>query len=398
MRLLVVSSWCPWPPVNGSKLRAYHLLRELATRHAITLLSFAETNEESDAGAALGGLCEHVRFVAGNPFKPTKPLGARAIFSHVPRSYAQTYSPEMASLVDGAVTGHDAAIAFQIGAALYLNHRKSLPRIFEEAEITVAYDRFACERGPIRRTREGLTWWKLARFARSLVDQFDRTTVVSEVERLRLGAAGCDLRKIAVIPNGVERLHLERSERPDPHRLVYPGSVTYSANYDAVRFFADNVLPCLARQKVSAVLHVTGSTQGVDIAQLSANERITFTGHRDDIETFIARSAVCVVPLRIGGGTRLKILQAMALGTPVVATSKGAEGLAVTHGRDILIADEPDAFADAVVSLLNDENLRHRLTTAARELVRQSYTWDAIGQRFENVLHDAVARVGMARL
>jgi glycosyltransferase involved in cell wall biosynthesis len=386
MKLLVVSSWFPYPPDNGSKLRAFHLLSQLAHHHDITLLSFAESGEEEGQGV-LKDFCRDVRTVPGNPCKPAA-LRARDLISATPRSYVQTYSPRMQDLVDRAVARHDVAVALQCGAALYLAKHSTIPRVFDEAEVGVIRDEFRTQPSGLARCRRGLTWWKYGHFVRHLVDRFERTTVVSEVERQHLAHAHCDLSALRVVPNGVDREALKRRNEPRPGRMIYSGSVTYSANLDAVRYFARDILPRIRRAR-PATFMVTGSTGGIDVSDLLADGNVTFTGHVRDAAHLVAHSSVSVVPLRLGGGTRLKILEAMAVGTPVVTTSKGAEGLAVEHGEHILIADSPDAFATEVLRVMDDFVLRARLAANGRRLVQRLYTWDRIGNRLEQVIEEA---------
>jgi polysaccharide biosynthesis protein PslH len=389
MRVLVVSTWFPDPPTNGAKLRAHHLLRELARRHEVSLLSFAEPGEEHHA-SALQQVCSTIATVPGNPCKAGR-LDRGRLFSRVPRSYAQTYNPAMQALVDRLLPGHDVAVAFQVGAAMYLAGHSTVPAVFEEAEVSVIRDAYINSPLGPGRVRRGLTWWKTGRFIRGLVEHFERTTVVSPVERERLGEIGCDLHRVRVVPNGVPRACLDRPAPPERQGLIYPGSVTYHANRDAVAYFAGDILPRITRERPEMSLTVTGAVGDVDVQGIAQDEPVHFTGHVRDVASAVAASAVCVVPLRIGGGTRLKILEAMALGTPVVSTPKGAEGLAVTHGDNILIATDPEEFARAVLRLLADPLLQRRLSQNGRALVKRQYTWEAIGGTLDDVLFEAVA-------
>jgi glycosyltransferase involved in cell wall biosynthesis len=182
--------------------------------------------------------------------------------------------------------------------------------------------------------------------------------------------------------------------RPVPNALLYNGALTYSANYGAMEFFLAEVYPIIRRQEPGVSLTITGSTSGVDLSGLRLEEGVRLSGYVDDIRPLVAGAWACVAPILHGGGTRLKILEAMALGTPVVATSKGAEGLEVTPGQDILIADEPAEFAAQVLRLLRDANLRERLATNARRLVEQRYDWAGIGQRFVDLVEETVGMRG----
>jgi polysaccharide biosynthesis protein PslH len=391
VRLLVLSSWFPNPPVNGSKLRAWHLLQELARRHEISLLSFAERDEAAPADlAALATLCADVRVVPGNPHKPEKPLDWRGYFGEMPRSYAQTFSPIMLAHAAAGAARAEAVIAFQVGTALYLNSHIQVPTIFDEAEVTTIRDGVSSgPAGAIQRWRRRLTWRKYAAFTKQLVAASSRTTVVSDVERAALGEAGCDLSRVDVLPNGVAGEYLDISENKLPDSLIYSGSMTYGPNLDAVSFFVSDIYPRIREVRPHVSFTVTGGHAGVPLEPL-AREGVVFTGFVEQIARHVARSTISVVPLRRGGGTRLKILEAMALGTPVVATSKGAEGLEVRHEEHLLLADDAESFARCVVDLLDDPARASRLAANARRLIAERYTWHRIGQGLEQILQDAV--------
>ena len=198
-------------------------------------------------------------------------------------------------------------------------------------------------------------------------------------------------RRVVVVPNGVD---LDRYKgdfgAPEPGTLIFPGALTYGANFDAMAFFLHQVFPLVKARRPEVVLRITGKTNGVPVDRLPLDERVILTGHLDDVRPPVAQSWACVVPLRIGGGTRLKILEAMALGTPVVSTSKGAEGLEVVPGEHILIADEPTEFADAVLRLLDDPALRTKLAADGQRLVREQYGWEQIGKKLDQLLHQIV--------
>jgi len=192
---------------------------------------------------------------------------------------------------------------------------------------------------------------------------------------------------LEVVPNGVDiESYTGDFGSPVPDTLTFTGVLTYFANFDAIGFFLEEIWPRVRASRPGAKLWITGRTEGVPLERLSLDEGVNFTGYLDDIRPHVARSQVCIVPLRVGGGTRLKILEAMALGTPVVSTSKGAEGLDVTAGQDILIADEPQAFANAVLRLLDDADLRARLSENGRRLVSERYDWREIGTRLNAFL------------
>jgi polysaccharide biosynthesis protein PslH len=329
--------------------------------------------------------------VRGNPHKPVGRPPALAYLGRRPASYEHTFSMEMARLAAAHASRADAVIAMEVGAAVYFDDKHPVPLVFEEAEGAAIQGQIAA--APTRRARlaRTATWWKYGRYLARAVRHFDATTVVSEAEMELLVAAGAPRDRIAVVPNGVDLPERAHSAARVHDRLVYAGAPTYWANLEAVRWFAAEVQPHLRAAGVPARLHVTGATGGVDLAELR-DVGVVFEGHQPDVRGFVAASAVAVVPIRSGGGTRLKVLEAMALGTPVVSTTKGAEGLDVRDGEHLLIADDGADFAAAVRRLFGDASLRTRLASAAATLVAERYTWARAGRLLGDALDAAVER------
>jgi len=388
MNVLVISAWCPYPPSNGAKLRAYFLLEQLARRHTVTLLTFAHPSEHAEPeAAALTRLCREVRVVQGSPVYERRD-GRAGWFSTMPRSLASSISADMQREVERALPGHDVALGLTQWSAPYLLNRPGRPRVLDELELTTIAEKR--QANGVARLRHEMTWWKQARFVRRASEEFARITVASDRERTLAVAAGCNPERVSIVPNGVARewLNLPRAS-VDKGRLVYPGSITYPPNLDAVRFFVNEVLPKVRDARPQTTLYVTGSTTCAPIEELAAKPGVVFTGHVADVRTQVAKSEVCVVPLLSGGGTRLKVLEALALGVPVVATTKGAEGLTLEDGRELLIADTPSSLADATLRVLDDGDLAARLSAAGRRAVAERFTWDIAGDALERVLTEA---------
>jgi glycosyltransferase involved in cell wall biosynthesis len=199
---------------------------------------------------------------------------------------------------------------------------------------------------------------------------------------------------VEVIPNGVDAAAMTaaagEANLPQPDTLIYSGALTYSANFDAVDYFLREIFPHIRATRPDTKLLVTGKLEGVPVERLPQLPGVEFTGYLPDVSVAVARSWASVVPLRIGGGTRLKILEAMALGTPVVATRKGVEGLDVTPERDFLLADTPADFAAQTLRLLAGPDLRLALSYQARQTVQAKYDWADIGRVFNGFLDQLV--------
>lgn len=389
MRILFISRWFPFPPDNGSRIRVYHLLKQLSQRHEITLLSFCEGVVSRARLAEAARYCTSVQTVHYRGFQPDTLRSLVGYLVPRPRSLVDTFSGEMRGLVQREIeaTDFDIVLGSQIESVPYIEGLSQIPRIFEEVELAVLRDRFHRETNPWRRMRSGLMWYKLERYVRKVLQDIDGCTVVSEQERELVAEVAPREKSVVVVPNGVD---LERNTgdfgRPVPNTLIYSGALSYNANFDAMDFFLGDVFPTIRDHCPEARLRITGGYAGVPVERLALGDGAELTGYLDDIRPAVAQSWICVVPLRVGGGTRLKILEAMALGTPVVSTGKGAEGLDVEHEQNILIADEPQDFALCVLDLLRNKELRNRLSRNGRQLVERLYSWDRCVQPLDQLL------------
>jgi glycosyltransferase involved in cell wall biosynthesis len=395
MTLLVLSTWCPYPTVNGSTLRAYHLLRALASVHDLDLVTFAApTPPDAAAIAHLRTFCRDVTVIAKSPFTPLR-TAHRGLLGGTPRSLVETDDPGVRALIRTRGASADVAVGLQLNAARYLDE-VGIPRVFEEAEPRQIEALSAHATGPWRRFRARLTWWKHARYLSRLSATMAAVTVASESERTALVEAGVAATTIHVVPNGADGADLVRPRAiAAPARLIYPGAITYPPNLEAVVWCLTQVMPRVRAVRPEVTLWVTGDTGDLPLERIPNRASVRFTGRLPDVKDAVAGSTVTVVPLLVGGGTRLKVLESLALGTPVVSTAKGVEGLDVVNGRHALVSDSPEQFSADVLRVLADPALATRLSSEGRALVRSTYTWETIGQRLLGVV--AGAGKGMRR-
>lgn len=398
MKILVLSGWFPYPPDNGSKIRAFNFIKQLARReHEITLLSFSDDPVGEARKAALHPYCHEVQVLPCIHFRPRRMQAILGAVSPLPRSVVDTFSREMQRTLDSMVRRHDfdLLLAAESGMAYYIKDIQGLRKIVDDLQVAPFRDRILRQQSLQGKLRYGLGWWKFKRLIRLLVSSFDGYTATSEQEQKFIQEAIPPARSkvSSVIPNGVDLGHYCGDfGPPEADTLIFSGALTYHANFWAVSFFLEEIWPLIKKERLDVILRVTGKTEGVSLKDLPNQAGVIFTGYLDDVRPAIAQSWVSIVPLHIGGGTRLKILEAMALGTPVVSTSKGAQGLDVTHGENILLADEPAEFAACVLRLLQDSQLRKRLREEGQQFVRAGYGWDAIGQRFDYFLQRVAGR------
>jgi glycosyltransferase involved in cell wall biosynthesis len=263
------------------------------------------------------------------------------------------------------------------------------PLVADSVELGVM--RPAPSAPPARRLRSEFTWWRLRSFTRQLLKDIDVVTVTSEAERALFADLVREPDQCVVVPSALDLHDYEGDYGPrDLQSLLYAGSFSYVANYEAMLWFTREVFP-LIEAGAQLTIQVTGNTAGRDLSPLrNACPQIEFTGFVDDIRPYFAQSGICIVPVLSGGSTRLKIIEAMAWGTPVVSTRIGAEGLAVISGENILLADSAQGFAAEIDRLVGDSELWHRLSAGGLRLVADCYTADHLRRQLATILASVV--------
>ncbi len=393
MRLLVVSGWFPYPPIAGAKIRAYNLIRQLARLAEIDLVAEVHTLSPEQVAAGTSHLkqfCTSVESVPAIPYYRSAGKALRQLVDPVPAVTRTTRNRAVEQLLAARLaTSYDAVVATISGfpsATLHsLVRLGARPLIADSLELGVL--RPTPSAPPVRRARNTFTWRHLRRFTRQLLKDIDIVTVTSEAEHALFAGLVRTPEQCIVVPSVLDLDEYTGDYgRRDFNSLLYAGSFGYIANYEAVRWFTQEVFGRIAGREALRV-RVTGNTAGRDLAPLqSACPQIEFTGFVDDIRPYFAQSGICIAPILAGGSTRLKIVEAMAWGTPVVSTRVGAEGLEVTHEQNILLADTPDEFAACIERLLKDRDLWQRLSAAGRGLVAEHYSADRMVGQYRDIL------------
>ncbi len=343
--------------------------------HDVTLLSFADQLDANPDAPEIRAICSDVHVVPWHEFDPNSTRARFGFFSFTPRSIIDTFSPEMAGVITQLLKmyHYDLVIASQLSMAAYRPYFEKIPAVFEEVEIGLSYGEIHHSSDIKKRIRHAFTWFKLRIYLSHILNSFQKCTVASEQEQQLLTRNfSIPNGKIEVIPNCVE-VGDYRPSTVVPNQLIFSGSFRYRANYDAMLWFIGEVFPRILEQVPDAHLVITGDHANLP---LPSTENITLAGYVDDIKTLITSSCVSIAPLLSGGGTRLKILEAMSLGTPVVSTSKGAEGLDASVGEHLFVGNSPEVFADEVVKILKDEIVRDRIAKSAYQFVKEKYNWE----------------------
>jgi glycosyltransferase involved in cell wall biosynthesis len=397
MTVLVVTYGVPYPPDGGSRIRNLNTIRWLARRHTVLLLSLTWDADEARHLPELRRHCDHVDMVVNHRSRAAT-LAALAGISLAGRPlgiYPYDF-PAMAAKVR-EVAGRwrpDVAVFEQIYVAPYVD---ALPADARRRCVLSLHDVASSQyrslvplpRDPLRRLREVLWWRLMCRVERHYVGRFDRCVVVS--------ARDADLLRrrhrtppLAVVENGVDTSGVRPG--PDPARgndILFVGDMSYLPNADGVRHFVDTVLPRVRSAVPDATLHVVGHRPAVP-----ASDHVVVTGRIAELTPLYDAARVVIAPLRGGGGTRLKILEAMAHGRAVVSTSVGCEGLDVRDREHLLIADTPARFAADVIELLTSPELRRRVAGNARRFVEARHDWSIVDRQLAAVYGDPGEDVG----
>lgn len=390
----------PWPADTGGKLRSYFLLRGLAERADVDLFTF--THGESPVAGPLNDLCRRVIVT------PVKPPGVAldslaSLASSLPRSVRYFQSASSLRVVQSQLAaGYDALVADEIVISPYVTgaRNNTAARIVNRQKIDwLHYAEMAQHR---RFGRDKALDWTEARRLRSFesveMPQYHSVVVCStDDERgAKRQMAGVPA-PIEVIVNGADTDYYQPIRTPDtqPTALLL-GTMNYYPNIDAVLHYMQTMHEALRAAVPELRLIIVGHRPPPEIEALGNLPGVTVTGSVDDIRPYLARAWVQLVPLRLGGGTRLKIVESMAAGLPVLSTSVGAQGLAVQDGVEMMLADEPAAFVAKAVQLLNDAELRATISRTARSFVEEYYAWKNLGRRFADVCEGAVSRTRAA--
>ncbi|NLG75713.1 MAG: glycosyltransferase [Xanthomonadaceae bacterium] len=395
MRILYVTQIVPYPPHGGVLQRGFNLLRELGREHEVHLLAFHHADELPPGPAydeslrELGKFCRSVEYF---PLWVKQSRVKRLMGFAAAAAYPAPYS--VLSHRSGALAHRIAAICGEsrrpdivhldtIALAPYARYCNGIPTVLahHNVESQLMRRRAQAERNTLARIYVNVQADRLERYEKEQCTRFPLNIMVSENDARTLAQLVPGVRT-AVIPNGVDTDYFHpRAEKGDPV-MIYTGGMNMFANRDAVEWFLDSIWPRIKEKVPDAKFLAVGQRPSPRVRAAAAKDAaIEVPGFVPDVRPWVERASVYVVPLRVGGGTRLKVLDAMAQGKAIVSTRVGAEGIVGEHGAEFIFADDPDAFANAVVDVLRDKALRERLGATARARAESDYAWPMLGRR-----------------
>jgi len=401
MRLLWLKTELLHPVDKGGKIRTYQMLKHMNGVHEITYLSLAGKYDEPECFDRASEYC--ARLIPVGWEQPQK-FSARFyrdlafnLSSDLPYAIQKYHSPAMRRVIarECDARGYDLVVCDFLTPAINYVHDPARPAVLfqHNVESNIWRRHYETQANPVKKAFFYSQWQKMYRYERATCRAFNAVIAVSQADRDQMRDE-FDLNEVHDVPTGVDTEYFRpQGGQTEPYKLVFTGSMDWMPNEDAIIYFTEKIMPRIARQMPDVTLTVVGRNPSRRLKSIAeSNNRITITGGVDDIRPFVDSASAYVVPLRVGGGTRLKIYEAMAMGKPVISTTVGAEGLPIEDGKDLLIADEPEDFVRAVTRLLSDAGLAKRIGKQARTTVCAKFGWEHAADAFMNVCEAIVEK------
>lgn len=391
LKILFLAHLIPLPLDSGGKIKSYYTLKALSSRHELSVLAYVRTREEVEQMPELGKLCHRLRSI---PLKrPRAALvldAAKSILTNQSFIVSRDYRKSMHDWVIKEIEEFQPDV-------VHIDHLQMAQFVPFGSSFKTVLDHHNIESMIVKRVGEspgGLTsrlyarieWPKLRRYELDVCRRCDRVLTVSDEDKKILLELDPTLHNIEAVPIGVDVDYFQTIDRKPPTpNILSIATMYWPPNVDSMLYFHDEIWPLVKPQVPDCVLTIAGQRPVPAIQALASNPDVRVTGYVSDSRDLARLCSVFIVPLRSGSGVRVKLLNAMAMGLPIVSTSIGAEGLEVVNDEHLLIADTPDAFAKAVVRLIHDRALCDRLGANARALACEKYSWETIGSRLIHV-------------
>lgn len=389
-RILWLKTELLHPVDKGGRIRTYQMLRAIARAHDVTYLTLDDGHAAPTAVQDAREYCQRLERIAFNPPSkqsigfPMALLGNLA--SSLPYAIQRYRSPAMREAIARLAPEHDIVICDFLAPAINLPERLPVPVVlFQHNVEAMIWERHASvATNGLRRRFMRSQYERMLRFERAVCNSVDGVVAVSEEDasemRRRYGT-----RRVSAVPTGVDVDYFTRRDPTPPTRanLVFTGSMDWMPNDDAITWFLDAVFPRVRARVPEASLTVVGRDPSPSLRrEAESSSYVEVTGRVPDVRPYMERASVFIVPMRVGGGTRLKIYEAMSMGLPVVSTTIGAEGLPVADGTHVWLRDDADSFADVLVRAIENPHEAQRVATGGEALVRSRFGWDGVAKEF----------------
>jgi glycosyltransferase involved in cell wall biosynthesis len=401
MKVLWISPKLPYPPESGDKLRQFNLIRHLSSGVDISLIAFALAKEEEVQSKHMEQYCGKVRtFFSPNPSYVER---IRSILTTGKPYYVSRYQDlaVAAYIIDEIETFQPDLV--QIEHTYMAEYLRKIPPDLERPSILtkhnidadLALQNYRLADSSVRKVFWWLEWKKMALYEPYVDNLFSSVVVMSEVDKAEILRRKKPPSVVNVVENGVDTVKLQPFAPVYDPVMLFIGALDYLPNQDAANYLCREIFPLIKKSFQNAGILLVGRKPSPEILGL-ASEAVEVWGDVPEVEPFYRRASIAVVPLRAGSGSRLKILEAMALGRPVVSTTKGAEGLEIEAGKDFLAADDPAAFAESIKMLFNEPGLYQNISSHARKTVEEKYDWSEAARKM-SAIYDRLCATGGRR-
>ncbi len=399
--ILLLTQVLPYPPDSGPKVKTWNVLKYLAQHHQVTLVSFVRGDQSNDV-RYLKKYCHAVYTVS---IKRSALLDGwymlLSFLSRQPFLMVRDDRAAMRRLIDrlASETHFDIVHADQLNMAQYAARVPGARKILDAHNaLWVLYRRLWQTMGPgPKKWLLNRDWRLLKAYEGRVCRQFEATLAVSEEDKTALEEAAGQPLNITVIPIAVDTDEVTPVTRhPKADHILHIGTMFWPPNIDGILWFLGDILPLIRAQRPEVVFDIVGSKPPPEIVEFGDNDpKINVTGYVPDPTPFLESSGVMIVPLRAGGGMRVKILNALAQGLPIVSTTIGCEGIALEAGRHLLIADTPEAFAQATLRLLEERGVTDELGRNGRQLIQSTYDYRTACRPVDDVYQMSSHEIGI---
>jgi sugar transferase (PEP-CTERM/EpsH1 system associated) len=393
MRILMLAHRIPYPPHTGDKTRAFHIARYLARRHDLTLAFLVDERADLDGLPALRDVVPSVEWgLLWKPWSLVKGLTGLAVGGPLTLPYFSSRSLRRRLAGRMADAPYDLIYASSTPTAQYARGL-GVPMVMDFVDVDSDKWRQYSERSAPPLNWLYRTEGRRLQAAEAAIARWAGLCLLATASEESLLRSFAPWAQTAVVPNGIDLDYYRPIERASaPAAVIFTGAMDYLPNIDAVRYFCDDILPRVRGEVPDTRFYIVGMNPSADVQRLASIPGVTVTGTVPDVRPFYARASVCVAPLRMGRGVQNKVLQAMAMGLPVVASSVAQRGLEAKAGTHLHVEDDPVAFASRVVALLTSPQARSAMGRQGRAFVEAHHAWDASCARLESMLGDVARR------
>lgn len=396
MKILLLTPQRPYPPHQGTTLRNFNLIKQLAGQHELHLITFLEPDQTPHDPGPLPQFCQSITTIP-MPIRTMRTRLRQLLLTARPDMSWRLWSPEFVKRLTQYLSQNqvDLVQIEGIEMAPYLaimEQASPKPKIIYDAHNAEwILQKRACL-ADVRTPRRWIAalyswvqWQRLRRYEADLLRRVDHTIAMSPPDEAALREV-CPDATMTVVPNGVDvAAYTHYQGQPIPYDLLFTGKMDFRPNIDAVLWFGQHVWPLIQAKRPETTFAIVGQRPHPRLDGLRELSGLTITGFVESVQPYLAGAKVYVAPLRVGGGTRLKLMEAMAMGVPIVSTTVGAEGFPVTHAQELLLADTPIAFAEAVLELLQNPTRRAKVGQSGQQFAQENYDWKTLVPRLAQV-------------